>query len=715
MLEERVPFLEGQALRPGEHDAYFQPMVAEESASLFEHCARGLDQSLSVGEHGLPLIGTGDWNDGMNRVGELGKGESAWLGWFLYTTLEAFAPLASAAATMRVLQSGVRTRSALKSALELNGWDATGTGAVFTTTERRLALTRATNAASTRSLNRGAYCPAGRAGTRTACDGLRGRAADAAGHAAVALLSRRRSIARRAIQATSMAIHLESGERRPYTHAAAWFSMAFALWGTETGRPNCSRSSIDQPHEHASRRVSATRLSPTPLPPMSTRSRRTSGAADGPGIRIRRWLYRVGIEAILGARLRGTSLRLTLASQGVAAVRDRFQASLGALRDHSGESSCVNRGVSYAELDGKALLAGCDARTLVDDGQTHTVSVILGCERMDFCVARYLVFSARSPGARASRWKTACFKRDRRRASARAWRAGGGGAVLRGPRRRGTARPLEPFVVSRAEARTDYRLADTWQAWCSRRSRMAPSRGSHARIRIDPRRPGDRVALARTAAACRSRSAGPMRDDSPARLVISFMATCTGSISQSAYAAPVPWLSGEELRTRCSFLPGRAPFRSAQPPQRPHRKIQTIVVDRGASASGAISVRNVFEDYRLVFARSVGYRRGGGDDRTPQLSPEGPRAVRRRHVSAGAVTPCLRRSGGRGSDRVHDQAVLDAGVGQIAKEVHQIAPRIVHPVDARNECDDRPHLGAALQQHPAAHGQNADRAEVVKR
>ena len=96
VLDEVVPFIEGQALRPGEHDAYFQPSIADEEASLFEHCARALDQSLAVGEHGLPLIGTGDWNDGMNRVGELGRGESIWLGWFLHATLQAFAPLAQA-------------------------------------------------------------------------------------------------------------------------------------------------------------------------------------------------------------------------------------------------------------------------------------------------------------------------------------------------------------------------------------------------------------------------------------------------------------------------------------------------------------------------------------------------------------------------------------------------------------------------------------------
>ena len=79
VLDEMVPFLEGPPLRPDEHDSFFQPMVAAESGSLFEHCARGLDQCLDLtGVHGLPLMGCGDWNDGMNRVGAGGTGESVW-------------------------------------------------------------------------------------------------------------------------------------------------------------------------------------------------------------------------------------------------------------------------------------------------------------------------------------------------------------------------------------------------------------------------------------------------------------------------------------------------------------------------------------------------------------------------------------------------------------------------------------------------------------
>ncbi|HEV3192904.1 MAG TPA: protein ndvB, partial [Polyangiaceae bacterium] len=123
VLDELVPFLEGQALQPGEQDAYFQPGISDETAPLFEHCARALQLSLTVGEHGLPLFGTGDWNDGMNRVGEMGRGESVWLGWFLHTTLVAFASLARARDEGARETRWLRHATALKSALERDSWD----------------------------------------------------------------------------------------------------------------------------------------------------------------------------------------------------------------------------------------------------------------------------------------------------------------------------------------------------------------------------------------------------------------------------------------------------------------------------------------------------------------------------------------------------------------------------------------------------------------
>jgi cyclic beta-1,2-glucan synthetase len=95
ILDRDVPFITGEALKEGEHDSFFTPGISEEKASIYEHAARGLDLAIKrTGATGLPLILGGDWNDGMNRVGEGGKGESVWLGWFLLKTLDDFIPVA---------------------------------------------------------------------------------------------------------------------------------------------------------------------------------------------------------------------------------------------------------------------------------------------------------------------------------------------------------------------------------------------------------------------------------------------------------------------------------------------------------------------------------------------------------------------------------------------------------------------------------------------
>ncbi|WP_263147838.1 glucoamylase family protein [Pseudomonas sp. RIT-PI-AD] len=123
VLEERVAFLEGPVLRAGEHDAFFQPMIADQDASLFEHCARALDQAMQLtSPRGLPLIGGGDWNDGMNRVGEGGQGESVWLGWLLVRTVALFAPLAERREPERAQAWRLHAES-VRVALERDAWD----------------------------------------------------------------------------------------------------------------------------------------------------------------------------------------------------------------------------------------------------------------------------------------------------------------------------------------------------------------------------------------------------------------------------------------------------------------------------------------------------------------------------------------------------------------------------------------------------------------
>ena len=123
ILDEQAPFLQAAPLGAGEEDRYGEYGAIGGTASLYEHCRRALERGTTSGAHGLPLMGSGDWNDGMNRVGAGGRGESVWLGWFLHATLARFAALcerrgdAGQAATYR------QRAEALRQALERNGWD----------------------------------------------------------------------------------------------------------------------------------------------------------------------------------------------------------------------------------------------------------------------------------------------------------------------------------------------------------------------------------------------------------------------------------------------------------------------------------------------------------------------------------------------------------------------------------------------------------------
>ncbi len=123
ILDEQVPFLDGPALAPGVHDDFYQPASSDSHASLFEHCARGIDQAIDLtGANGMPLIGTGDWNDGMNRVGEGGHGTSVWLGWLLIATIKRMAPLADVRDPARSVRWRAHAAS-VTAAIERDGWD----------------------------------------------------------------------------------------------------------------------------------------------------------------------------------------------------------------------------------------------------------------------------------------------------------------------------------------------------------------------------------------------------------------------------------------------------------------------------------------------------------------------------------------------------------------------------------------------------------------
>ena len=123
ILQELIPYLDAPALEPSQEDSYTRPNRTSDSFSIFDHCTRAIDHSLALGEHGLPLIGTGDWNDGMNRIGNQGKGESIWLGWFLYKVLADFIPLCDKIPQNTQREKYKAHMKKMKAALEQNGWD----------------------------------------------------------------------------------------------------------------------------------------------------------------------------------------------------------------------------------------------------------------------------------------------------------------------------------------------------------------------------------------------------------------------------------------------------------------------------------------------------------------------------------------------------------------------------------------------------------------
>jgi len=381
VLDESVTFLEGRPLAAGEHDAYFQPELSDERASLFEHCARGLDSSLAVGAHGLPLIGTGDWNDGMNRVGEKGKGESVWLGWFLHAALAAFAPIAQARGEKARAAKWLSHAAGLRAALEKEGWDGDWYRRGYYDDGTPLG-SAASDECRIDSIAQSWGVISG------AAEPQRARRAMAAveeqlirGEEGLALLFAppfdRTVLDPGYVKGYPPGVRENGGQ---YTHAAAWSVIAFA--GLGEGDKAFELFSLLNPISHASTRADVQRYKVEPyavaadiysVAPHVGRGGWTwyTGSAG--------WLYRAGLESILGFRRQGEFLVLDpcipRAWPGFEIVFKHRSARYEiAVENPRG----VSRGVAAAALDGKALPDGPVRVPLADDGGVHKVRVVLG-------------------------------------------------------------------------------------------------------------------------------------------------------------------------------------------------------------------------------------------------------------------------------------------------------------------------------------------------
>lgn len=123
ILDEKVPYLKDEPLKEGEDERYNVVMNCDEQGSIYEHCLKAIDRALNFGPHNIPLMGSGDWNDGFSTVGNKGNGESVWLGWFLYSILEEFIEICNIKKDEDTKIKYYETKEFIKENLEKNAWD----------------------------------------------------------------------------------------------------------------------------------------------------------------------------------------------------------------------------------------------------------------------------------------------------------------------------------------------------------------------------------------------------------------------------------------------------------------------------------------------------------------------------------------------------------------------------------------------------------------
>jgi len=380
VLDEVVPFLDGPVLTEGRHESYFQPHVSETRATLFEHCARTLDRSLAVGSHGLPLMGTGDWNDGMNRVGQQGKGESVWLGWFLHTTLWEFAKVAAARGEHHRAESWRLHVSALKAALEREAWDGDWYRRAYFDDGTALGSSanqecRIDSIAQSWGVLSGAAEPGRGARAMAAVEQQLVRRPEGL----VLLFTPpfdRTPLDPGYIKGYVPGIRENGGQ---YTHAAVWAVLAFAALGEGDTAGELFRMLNPITRTLSRANVQRYKVEPYVLagdvyaePPHVGRGGWTwyTGAAG--------WFHRAGMEGMLGFRLRGATLCIDPCIPrhwpGYA-IRFRYRSAVYAITVENPRGVC--RGVTLTELDGKTLAASVNI-SLADDGAVHQIRIVLG-------------------------------------------------------------------------------------------------------------------------------------------------------------------------------------------------------------------------------------------------------------------------------------------------------------------------------------------------
>ncbi|MEW5827537.1 MAG: glucoamylase family protein [Chloroflexota bacterium] len=377
ILTEKVPYLNARPLETGEEERYGQFAPGAQDGTLYDHCLRAIERGVTAGAHGLPLMGAGDWNDGMNRVGVEGKGESIWLGWFAYDTLTRFARLCEKMGDPARAGELLLRAESLKKALTAFAWDGNWFRRAYFDDGTALgSVERGECQIDSISQSWAVLSGAGDSEhARAAMDSFYARLVRAE-EGIILLLDPPFNLTLRDpgyIKGYPPGVRENGGQ---YTHAALWGIWAFAQLGEADRAVELFR--LVNPILHADTPEKAARYRVEPyvvaadvysVPPHTGRGGWTwyTGSAS--------WMYRLGLEAILGLGREGDRLRIQPAipkDWPAYEVTYRFGGSRYRIRVENGRDGQV----ASLTLDGKPLAS--DSIPLVDDGREHEVKLVLG-------------------------------------------------------------------------------------------------------------------------------------------------------------------------------------------------------------------------------------------------------------------------------------------------------------------------------------------------
>ncbi|MDX9826134.1 MAG: glucoamylase family protein [Spirochaetia bacterium] len=382
ILQEMVPFIDAALLTEGQHESFQSPNVSSEQATLFEHCRRALAHSQRFGIHGLPLMGSGDWNDAMNLVGAKGKGESVWLAWFMIDVVKGMAELSALAGHPELSQAYEKERSALIEHVEGFAWD--GEWYVRATFDDGTLLGASRNAEAQIDSLPQSWAALSGAGDKE-------RTATALEAAWKRLVHKDEKLVQLFtppfdtsepspgyINGYPPGVRENGGQ---YTHAAVWLAMAMARRGDGTRAIEILR--MLNPIEHSREPEGVWRYGVEPYVVAADVYRLQGRIGQGGWswyTGSAAWMYRAWVEEILGLKIRGGTMEISPVIPG---WWDGFQMSyrhgeaMYEIRVENPEH--CEQGVSFVDMDGARMEDGIIQ--LAPAPGTHEVIVRMGKQK----------------------------------------------------------------------------------------------------------------------------------------------------------------------------------------------------------------------------------------------------------------------------------------------------------------------------------------------